>query len=539
MHAFHSKSIIVIFLGFLALSGPSYACLTLIVGKNATVNHKILLARNSDSKDARRAKQLKIYNKTKGSKLYIGLPYWDLAFDPSYDMAQVATNQFGVSISATQTIQSNRVVLTIDPPSGSGKGVSEPNIPSIIMPVATSAKEAVLILGNAIERRGVNDGWGFGVIFGDAHETWYLETLSGHQWIAIRIPSSVYFVAANGPGQIQEYLPNKYTYLMSNYHDQDPITFANQHGISRYINGIFNFRETFADLQRVTNRDSNYIRIAYVQHKLNPSTRPFNKTILNETSYPMFLEPEHPISITEIKTIQSSHYEDFPEFDPYVWSYKDNNNHPFYYPISNPRTSNAHVTEIGAPLNERDFSISNLQYIALGMPGLSFYVPIYYGINKIPTRLTGATNKADEHSLFWQFRKIQTLVFLHDADKNIPFDFHARETYVKTTFQELEKNIMSKQQQLEQNYMLNPNTQLIDQFTQDTVDEISRVNEQIIAYFLTTLNIDSQFNLDNAIERNNWFTQTMRKQDCFYRRYQCDPNESLLTVLDKYSDGAI
>lgn len=526
-------------LSFFLLSNASHACLTIIVGKQASVNQKILLARNSDSKDARRAKHLKIYNKTEGSKLYIGLPYWDLVFDPSYDMAQVATNQFGVSISATQTIQSNRVVLTLDPPSGSGKGVSEPNIPSIVMPAATSAKEAVLILGNAIEMRGVNDGWGFGVIFGDAQESWYLETLSGHQWVAIRIPDTVYFVAANGPGQIQEYLPNKYTYLMSNYRDQDPITFASQHGISHHMNGVFNFRETFADLERSTNRNNNYIRIAYVQHKLNPSTRPFNETILNEASYPMFLEPERPISIADIKTIQASHYEEFPEFDPYVWSYKDNINHSFYYPIANPRTSNAHVTEIGNSLNDKDVSISNIQYIALGMPGLSFYLPIYYGINKIPTRLSGATNKADEHSLFWQFRKIQTLVFLHDPEKNIPYEFQSRKAYVNAKYQDLEKKIENKQQQLEKNYNIAHNPQLIDQFTQEIVDEIARVNEQIITYFLTALSVDYEYNLTSSLERNNWFTQTIRKQDCFYRRYQCDPNDGLLTSSDKYSDGEI
>jgi dipeptidase len=517
----------------------AHACLTIIAGKHATANHKVIIARNSDSKDARRAKNLKIYTLIDGAKIYIGLPYWDLAFDPAYDMAQVATNQFGVSISATQTIQSNRIALTLDPPSGTGKGVSEPNIPSIVMPTSDSAANAIRLLGKAIESRGVNDGWGFGVLIADSKEAWYLETLSGHQWVAIRIPDNVYFVAANGPGQIQEYLPQKYTYLMSNYRDQNPIEFAVNHGIAHYINTTFNFRETFADLQRANNRSSNYVRIAYVQHQLNPSTHAFNAAIINEGTYPMFLQPEHPITLDEVKSIQSSHYEDYPEFDPYIWSYQEDSDHPFYYPIANPRTSNAHLTEIGEPFENGDVSISNVQYIALGMPGLSFYLPIYYGITRIPTRLAGGTNKADEHSLFWQFRKIQTLVFLHDPVKNIPYEFKEREAYVTQQYQKLQQRIFEKQQLLEQTYAATHDTKLIDHFTQETVDEVTQVNEQIIAHFLFKLSIDSSYNISNSPERNTWFTLNMRKQDCFYRRYQCDPLEAyhLSARLDKYADG--
>src|SRR3990167_541457 len=157
---------------FLVLFNPlltsSYACFTILVGKNASFNNKILIARNSDTKDARRGKHLKIYNQADGKKIYIGLPYWDLEFDPTYDMAQVATNRFGVSISATETIQSNLTALSFDPPPLSNTGVSEPNIPYVVMPLATSALDGVRILGKAIEEKGVNDSWGFGVLIGDS-----------------------------------------------------------------------------------------------------------------------------------------------------------------------------------------------------------------------------------------------------------------------------------------------------------------------------------------------------------------------------------
>lgn len=507
--------------GFFCLN--TWACMSIVIGKNASASHHIMIARNSDSKDATRAKVLKIYRKENGQKIYIGLPYWDLTMDPNYDMPQVTSNQFGVSMSATQTIQSNRNNLMLDPPSHSGKGVSEPNIPAIVMPTATSARHAVNILGKAIETRGVNDGWGFGVLLADAQEAWYLETLSGHQWVAIRIPDDAYFTAANGPGQIQEYDPVHYEYLLSNYNQQTPISFARQSGIAIYTQGKFNFRETYADLQSPTNQYNNYIRLAYAQHALNPTTQEFNEAVIQRGLFPMFLKPEHPISFEDIQKLQSSHYIEYPFYNPYQWSYRDPIPHPFFYPIANPRTSNAHITEVSEPLPNQDFNLSNLQYIALGMPGLNVYLPIYYGIQKVPTKLVGATHKADDYSLFWQFRKIQTLVFLDDPLNQIYFEFEQRKDYVAAHYRELQSNIQRKQQLMEEQYRKTPDTKLIDQFTQEIVDDISAVNHEMITHFLAGLNIMETFHFKNSLELNQWLTAQLRIQDCSYRRYPCDP----------------
>ena len=109
---------------------------------------------------------------------------YDLENDAQYDMAQVTTNQQGVSLSATQTIQSNATVLKLDAYHISKLGAAEPNIPSIVMPYAHSATQAVDILGRYIEQYGVSGKKGFGVLFADAKNAWYLETLSGHQWVA-------------------------------------------------------------------------------------------------------------------------------------------------------------------------------------------------------------------------------------------------------------------------------------------------------------------------------------------------------------------
>ena len=61
----------------------------------------------------------------------------------------------------------------------------------------------------------------------------------------------------------------------------------------------------------------------------------------------------------------------------------------------------------------------------------------------------------------------------------------------------------------------------------------------MISYFLELYDINQQYHLTNSKERNAWFTQVTREQDCFYRRYQCDPYDNSLKMQsprDKYVD---
>lgn len=252
-----NPSILHIGIFFISLTSFVNACTTIIVGKKASGNGKIMIARTSDTKNSMRAKNFQIYYDQQNNKSYLGLPYWDLEARQDYDMAQVATNHASVALSATETIQSNATALQLDPPSYAISGVTEPNIPNIVMPQAVSANQAVDILGQAIETLGVKNKAGFDVLIADQNEAWYLETLSGHQWVAVKIPDDVYFVVANGPGQIQGYDTKNYTYKMSQYQGKTPIQFAEEHRIANYTEGHFDFRASYGDVDNPINPNTN------------------------------------------------------------------------------------------------------------------------------------------------------------------------------------------------------------------------------------------------------------------------------------------
>lgn len=102
---------------------------------------------------------------------------------------EVGINEKGVSMSATTTADSNGEATAegVDKFVGN-TGLSEENYVDYVLCQASTAREGVEILAKAIDTYGVwkdTDG----MFIGDKDEVWYMETLSGHQYCAIKMPS--------------------------------------------------------------------------------------------------------------------------------------------------------------------------------------------------------------------------------------------------------------------------------------------------------------------------------------------------------------
>lgn len=102
---------------------------------------------------------------------------------------EVGINEKGVSISATTTADKNGKATAkgVDPFVGK-TGLSEENYADFVLCQAATAREGVEILAKSIDECGVwytTDG----LFIGDKNEVWYMETLSGHQYCAIKMPS--------------------------------------------------------------------------------------------------------------------------------------------------------------------------------------------------------------------------------------------------------------------------------------------------------------------------------------------------------------
>ena len=108
--------------------------------------------------------------------------------------AEVGQNEKGVAMTATVSTSYNwRTVHTVDPLVGTG--IYEISMTSILLGGAATAKEAVDLLAEIIDKYGAGEC--NSLMIGDANETWYFEIVSGHQYAAIKLPADKVSVQPN------------------------------------------------------------------------------------------------------------------------------------------------------------------------------------------------------------------------------------------------------------------------------------------------------------------------------------------------------
>lgn len=104
------------------------------------------------------------------------------------------TNSKGVSVTATETLAGKEAVEAIDP-YNTESGIEEAEIPTILLSEASSAREAMQLLTSIYASTGA---YGAGsVIVADSNEAWYIENLSGKQYLAVRLNADLLFVCPN------------------------------------------------------------------------------------------------------------------------------------------------------------------------------------------------------------------------------------------------------------------------------------------------------------------------------------------------------
>lgn len=185
------------------------ACTSMIVGKNASIDGSIMIARNEDSKSSWPKNYVihphqefdteqEFSSNDNGFKLplpkvrakYSATPEWTAKFGL---FEEDGINEYGVAMSATESTYTNDYVLGADPLEKDGIG--EEAMITVVLPYVKTAREGVKRLGRIIEYYGTSES--NGILFADKDEAWYMETGGGHNWVAVKIPDDSYAVIAN------------------------------------------------------------------------------------------------------------------------------------------------------------------------------------------------------------------------------------------------------------------------------------------------------------------------------------------------------
>lgn len=375
-------------------------------------------------------------------------------------------NSRGVGMSATESIFSSEKALSADPMEPDR--LAENSVFNIVLPYISSAREGAERLGRLITEHGVSEGFGVGFI--DAHEVWYIETASGHRWLACRLPEEVYFVTGN-QSRFRHYDPeDKENYLASD----DLLDFAKEHGLWDPSEGDFDFHKAYIRDEEL-DTTYNYPRVWGLQAILNPST----KQEVTRNDFPVFAQAEKKIDLDMMRRLFRFHYNG-TEHDPYLHS----NPHEPYRPVSIFRTTQTHLLNVRPNIPT---TIGCVDYFCFGMAALGVFLPMYQGIKSVPEAYTKGTDHSSHDSAYWKFRKVQALGMVN---------FNRYAPIIQKCYAELEKENDRRQREFEEHYLLLYNNQryAADKMLQDFSDELLtralEVTDRLIEDLFTQLTTD-------------------------------------------------
>lgn len=412
-------------------------CTTMIVGKSMTADGSMIVARSEDW-NAMYAKNLEIYEDTnegptsfvaRDSPFRCDLPKAALGYTamPTFDLpghwGSAGFNTAGVGMSATESIFSNERALAADPLVESG--VAENSVFNIVLPYIRTAREGVERLGKLIETFGTAEG--FGVGFVDSHEIWYLETASGHRWLACRMPEDQYFVTGN-QSRFRVYDPKDSANYMAS---ADLIEFATAHQLYDPSKGAFDFHEAYIrDIELDTTY--NYPRVWGLQALLSPDI----KNDVSKNTFPVFAKAQRPVTLDDMRRVFRFHYNG-TEHDPYL----NSNPKEKYRPVSIFRTTQTHILHVRPELPQ---AIGRVDYYAMGMAALGVFVPLYQGVTSYPQAYLLGTDHSSADSAYWKMRKVMTLGMVN---------FNRYAPLIQETYAKLEAEMTQRQKEMEQQYL--------------------------------------------------------------------------------------
>lgn len=406
-------------------------CTTVLIGKKASIDGSTIIGRNDDTfkpynpqrfyVQAANNNQSGSYSsnqngfKTKlprSSFRYQLVPNVDIKKEGIY--GESGFNEKNVGMSATESVYANERVLAYDPLLSDG--LAEDSMTIMVLPYITSAKEGVEYLGNLIKNHGSAEG--NGVIFNDKNDVWYMEIVTGHHWVAQRIPDDACCVIANQVA-IQEVNFNDTENFMWSEGIRE---FVEENNLNPNLSG-WNFRKIFGtDTEK--DRHYNTPRVWFGQKYFNPEI----KQEPNSSDLPFIFHANRKLSVEDAEYILSSHYNE-TVYDPYGKGTEEEK--LLFRPISLNRTQNSHVMQVRNNVKDE---LSTIMWICVGVPAHTPYVPFYGNSTDSDASYNNTKLEWNLDDAYWMYRTVTALVEGHYSkliQSDIDYLKNCRETLIR------------------------------------------------------------------------------------------------------------
>ncbi len=307
-------------------------------------------------------------------------------------------NEAGVSMTATVTAIPNKKVLKTDPLTENG--IPEAAMLDVVLPRVKSAREGVEFLAKVIEEKGSAEG--NVVVFADQNETWYMEILSGHQYVAVKVPEDKYAVFAN-------------TYYLGHVDLNDTENVIASKDVEKVAKESGNYK---------TDKDGNFhIAKSYGPEKYAEGDRsrtyagitlldPDSKVTYEDDEYELFRSPTDPnkkYTLEDAFALQRNRFEHLngrfvPDDQIGVKKQGDDGSNDtvrkdqYKYALGNENVIDAHVYQINPNLPK---SFGGTVWLGMGPSRNTPYVPFYGNVKDTYEAFKPQTATYDPNSWYW------------------------------------------------------------------------------------------------------------------------------------------
>ena len=321
-------------------------------------------------------------------------------------------NEAGVSMTATVTAIPNKKVLTTDP--FKENGLPEAAMLDVILPRVKTAREGVELLAKVIEEKGSAEG--NVVVFADQNETWYMEILSGHQYVAVKVPEDKYAVFAN-------------TYYLGHVDLNDTENVIASKDVEKVAKESGNYK---------TDKDGNFhIAKSYGPEKYAEGDRsrtyagitlldPDSKVTYEDDEYELFRSPTDPnkkYTLEDAFALQRNRFEHLngrfvPDDQIGVKKQGDDGSNDtvrkdqYKYALGNENVIDAHVYQINPNLPN---SFGGTVWLGMGPSRNTPYVPFYGNVKDTYEAFKPQTATYDPNSWYWTVWHIDQMA-IHNQD---------------------------------------------------------------------------------------------------------------------------
>ncbi|CYU07410.1 C69 family dipeptidase [Streptococcus suis] len=318
-------------------------------------------------------------------------------------------NEKGVSMTATVTAIPNKKVLAVDPLVTAG-GLGEAILIDYVLPRVTSAREGIELIAKTIDEKGSAEG--NIIVIADKNEVWYMEILSGHQYVAIKFPEDKYAIFAN-------------TYYLGhvNFTDTENVIasakveeVAKQAENYMMVDGKFHIAKSYGPENYADgDRSRTYAGIKLLD--------PASSVTYEDAVYDLLRQPTDPsrrFSLQDTFALQRNRFEHLPEFRPDDEAGKvkqgDNGANDqaadatYKYALGNENVIDAHVYQINSSLPS---AFGGTVWLGLAQTRNTPYVPFYGIVTDTYEAFKNRSASYDTNSWYWTVQNIDKMAISH------------------------------------------------------------------------------------------------------------------------------